>query len=253
MMQRTDPPPSGESERLLREHRRREAEIAPDRYAPWQPAELFMLGGRRRQAASMLRRAAAFPGPRTACLEIGYGRLGWLGELLCWGVREASLAGIELDARRAEDARRSLPAADLRVGDACSLAWPDETFRLAIASTVFTSVLDPRVRRRMALEAARVLQPGGALLWYDFRVDNPSNPGVRGIGRRELRSLFPALAGEIRSLTLAPPLARAIAPWSHWLATTLECVPLLRTHLMAVLVKRPDGRAAEPPAAGAPA
>ncbi len=229
-------PRMAENERLLREYRRREAEISPDRYAPWNPAESFMREVRRRRAARMLRRAGVFPGPETRCLEVGYGRLGWLGDLVSWGVRESSLAGIELDAVRASEARRALPAADLRVGDACELPWPDGEFALVIASTVFTSVLDDGVRRRLAAEVERVLAPGGALLWYDFRV-NPQNPEVRAVGRRELRELFPGLAGEVGSVTLAPPLARLITPWSHWLATTLEALPPLRTHLVAVLIK----------------
>ncbi len=226
-----------ENERLLREHRRREAEIPADRYAPWQPAEAFMLAGRRRLAAGMLRRAGVFPEAETPCLEVGYGRLGWLGDLISWGVREPGLAGIELDPARAAEARRRLPAADLRVGDAGDLPWADGTFQLVVASTVFTSVLDGDLRRLLAAEIGRVLRPGGALLWYDFRADNPRNRNVRGISRRQLRALFPELAGEVRSATLAPPLARFLAPRSHWLATTFEILPFLRTHLVAVLVK----------------
>ena len=235
-MTREDAGHRAEKDRLLREYRRREAELPPDLYAPWQAAESFMRAERRRRAARMLRRAGVFPGPETPCLEVGYGRLGWLGDLISWGVREGSLAGIELDAERAAVARAVLPAADLRVGDAAELPWPDGSFQLAIASTVFTSVLDPASRRRLAGEIERALSPGGALLWYDFRV-NPSNPNVRAIGRSELRSLFPGLSGVVRSVTLAPPLTRRIAPWSHLLATLLERLPLLRGHLIAVLVK----------------
>jgi hypothetical protein len=83
----------------------------------------------------------------------------------------------------------------------------------------------------------RVLRPGGALLWYDFRVDNPANPNVRGIGHRELEALFPGLACRVLSLTLAPPLARAVAPVSPGLARLLEGLPFLRSHLLGVLVK----------------
>ncbi len=227
-----------EGERLLREHRRREAEIPADRYAPWQPAEAFMLAGRRRLATDLLRRAGVFPESDTPCLEVGYGRLGWLGDLISWGVRESRLAGIELDAVRAAEARDSLPAADLRVGDARELPWADGDIQLVIASTVFTSVLEDDLRQRLAAEIVRVLRPGGALLWYDFRADNPRNPNVRGIGRRQLRELFPEIAGEIRSTTLAPPLSRLIVPRCHLLATALEALPFLRTHLVAVLVKR---------------
>ncbi len=221
----------------MREYRRREVEIAADRYAPWQSAECFMRAGRKRLAARLLRRGHAFPGAETPCLEVGHGRLGWLGDLISWGVRETSIAGIELDPVRAREAHRVLPSADLRVGDAGKMPWPDGAFRLVIASTVFTSVLEPLSRHRLAAEIERVLAPGGALLWYDFRVNNPRNRNVRGIGRRELRSLFPGLASVVRSVTLAPPLTRLIAPWSHWLATTLEAVPALRTHLVAVLIK----------------
>lgn len=228
---------SEERQRLLREHRRREAEIEPDLYAPWQPAELFMLAERRRRAAALLHGAGVFPGATTPCLEVGYGRLGWLGDLISWGVRETSLAGIELDEARAACAQEALPAADLRIGDAAAMPWADKRFSLVVTSTVFTSVLDAALRRQIADEIVRVLAPGGALLWYDFRVDNPRNPNVRGIGKRQLRELFPRLSGTLRTTTLAPPLVRRIAPRSHWLATTLETLSPLRTHLVAVLVK----------------
>jgi len=134
-------------------------------------------------------------------------------------------------------AREAFPSADLRVGDASRLPWPDATFRLVVASTTFSSILDPVLRRLVAAEAVRVLAPGGALLWYDLKVDNPRNPNVRGVGRRELAELFPELAGPVRSAALAPPIARAVAPASWLLADFLEAFPFLRTHLIAVLVK----------------
>lgn len=230
-------PGTGEQRRMLEENRRREAEIPAERYAPWDPAEMLARAERKRLAARLLRRAGAFPAASTACLEVGCGRLGWLGELVTWGVGGRRLHAIELDAGRLEQARASLPAADLRLGDAAHLPWPADAFGLVVASTVFTSVLDEAVRRRMASEIVRVLAPGGALLWYDFRFDNPRNPGVRGIRRRQLQELFPQLSGEIRSLTLAPPLARRVAPWSHRAAELLGALPFLRTHLLAVLVK----------------
>ena len=122
----------------------------------------------------MLHRAGVFPVAGNPCLEIGYGTLGWLAELVCWGIREADVYGLELDAQRARAAQAALPAADLRVGDASSIPWKDDTFRLVVASTVFTSILDSRVRQLVADEVTRVLAPGGALLWYDFAVNNPA-------------------------------------------------------------------------------
>jgi len=117
------------------------------------------------------------------------------------------------------------------------MPWEDACFQLVIASTVFSSILDARVRELLAREIVRVLTSGGVLLWYDFAFNNPRNPHVRRVSRDEIRMLFPDLAGPIQSVTLAPPLARAIAPRSWIVATVLQAMPLLRTHLLAVLEK----------------
>lgn len=228
---------SREQERILGEYRRRESAVDQDLYAPWNPAEDYMRAGRRRMAAALLRHAQAFPKPGKPVLEIGFGRIGWLSELLGWGLRLEDLHGIELDESRAGVARKALPGADLRVGDAASLPWPEDTFQLVVASTVFTSILDDELRRRIAGEVERTLAPGGALLWYDFRYDNPRNQQVRSVSAKEIRKLFPGLQGRIRSTTLLPPLARRTAPRSFLATACLEAVPFLRSHLVGVLVK----------------
>lgn len=228
---------AAERERIQLEYQRREREVSSDLYAPWQPSAQFMLEGRNRAAAMILHRLGVFPKPGDQCLEVGFGAMGWLSELIGWGVRESDLHGVELDPSRARRACEILPAADLRTGDAVKLPWNDDTFRLVITSTLFTSILDEKVRRLVADEIQRVLAPGGALLWYDFAYNNPGNPNVRGISRAELKRLFPALRGKIRRVTLAPPLTRLIAPRWWTLATFLEAIPLLRTHLIAVLIK----------------
>jgi len=225
-----------ERQRLRVEYQRR-AQINSDLYSPWQPAEIFFKSGRKAVAAAMLNEARVFPRTRDRCLEVGCGSGGWLADLISWGVRDSDLHGIDIDPVRIRRAKEIWSAADLRVGDAADLPWDDGTFSLVISSTVFTSVLDHDVRALIANEIVRVLAPGGALLWYDFAFDNPQNAQVRGIGRREIRKLFVQLAGNIRSVTLAPPLARLIVPRSWALATLLEAIPFLRTHLLAVLIK----------------
>jgi hypothetical protein len=227
-----------ERSRVQEEYRRRDYEIPTDLYAPWQPAEIFMRAGRKRVAATMLHQAGVFPRQGDQCLEVGFGSQGWLGDLITWGIRENDLHGIELDSSRVRHAKEILPNADLRVGDATVLPWNENSFRLVILSTVFTSILDSSIRELLASEVTRVIAPGGALLWYDFAVDNPRNPNVRGVGRKELLRLFPSLVGRIKRVTLAPPIARLLVPKSFTLALLLECLPPVRTHLLAVLVKR---------------
>lgn len=226
-----------ERERMLAAYANLPLSVTPEVYAPWQPAELLAREERKRVAARLLSRGGSFPGTKDLCLEVGCGTQGWLGDLTTWGVPQRNLHGIELDSRRVDTAQKCLPLADIRVGDATSLPWDDGRFQIVIASTVFSSILDARVRLFLAKEIVRVLSGGGVLLWYDFAYNNPRNPHVRRVGRREVRALFPELSGQIQSVTLAPPLARAIAPWSWTLATVLQAMPWLRTHLLAVLEK----------------
>lgn len=227
---------SDERRRLLAENARRRT-LDDDRYQPWNRAERFMLDDRRRRAAEMLERAGVFPGPTTRCLEVGFGDGTWLVDLLSFRVEETSLYGAEIDVTRAVSARRRLPSARLAVTGGAGLPYRGGAFSLVLASTVFTSILDPAMQDDLAADMARVLAPGGALLFYDFAVDNPRNPHVRAVTRRRLRELFPTLHGDVRSATLAPPISRRVAPLSVALAELLGHIPLLRTHLLAVLIK----------------
>lgn len=227
-----------ERQRILAEMARRSKEIPRDRDARWQPAQQWLINERRYVAVSLLKRCNVFPNRNTRCLEIGFGSGGWLPDLISWGVKETNLHGIELSEESVRSTSELLPAADLRWGDAADLPWEEGAFDLVVASTVFTSILHEGVRQKVSAEIARVLVPGGALLWYDFRFNNPQNPNVRGVTRRELLSLFSGFTGEIRSLALAPPLCRIVAPRSRVLTTMLSALPFLRTHLIGV-VKKP--------------
>jgi ubiquinone/menaquinone biosynthesis C-methylase UbiE len=226
-----------ERQRILTEYERRAKYISPDLYAPWQPANQLMLAERRRVASKLLNDAGVFPRPSTECLEIGCGSLGWLGELISWGVGETHLHAIELDPARAKQAKTTLPAAEVIVGDAVELPWPTETFKLVVVSTMFSSILNNDVRNLVASEITRVLASGGALLWYDFAANNPKNPNVCKVTLSEVARYFPTLHGASKKVTLAPPLARWVAPRSWTVATLLQALPFLRTHLLAVLIK----------------
>lgn len=227
-----------EIQRINTEYQRREAEIDADLYAPWQPGEIYIVSERQRIAAVMLRKAGKFPTIGDRCLEVGYGKLGWLGTLISWGLREADLYGIELDAGRASKAKQALSGAHLEIGNATQLPWPDGHFSLIIVSTVFSSVLDNNVRALIAAEMKRVLASGGVVLWYDMAVDNPSNPNIKGISKRDLEQIFSDFECHFQSVTLAPPIVRRVATWNWTLAAFLSSLPFLRTHLLAILIKK---------------
>lgn len=231
-------PAKQESLRIQAEYERRESEIDGDLYAPWRPGEMLMLSERKRVAASLLRRLGKFPERGSRCLEIGYGKIGWLADLISWGLLETDLHGIELDPRRALKAQDALPAADLKVGDATKLAWGDRFFDLVIVSTVFSSILDDEFRQLIATEIERVLKPDGAVVLYDIRVNNPRNKNLKRLGLREVNRLFSNFRYNARSLTLAPPISRPVARLSWVFATLLSGIPFLRTHRLTVLTKK---------------
>ncbi len=155
-----------------------------------------------------------------------------------WGADPAALCGIDLSAARIEHARQRIPQADLRAGSASELPWPAQSFDLVTQFTVFTSILDPALKRAVAAEMVRILKPDGAILWFDFRVNNPANSHVRGIPAREIRSLFAGCEIALASALLAPPLGRLIARWSWTLAELLHALPFFRTHYVGLIRKR---------------
>jgi len=173
-------------------------------------------------------------------LEVGCGTGHWLRAMVEWGVAPEGLVGIDLLGDRLTKARRLLPpSVRLATASGAALPFRDRRFDIVLQSTVFTSILDAGVRARVAEEMRRVLRPGGLILWYDFLVDNPANPNVRGMRRSEVERLFPACTIELSRVTLAPPLARALAGRSSLLAQLLSGVPFLCTHYVGVL--RPQG------------
>lgn len=217
-----------EADRILEELRRREREVPADFYSLDRPANRFLRRGQERALARALEEIGPLSGKRV--LEVGCGSGNWL-EML----GGAKLSGIELDPGRAALAAARFPEADVRTGDASSLPWASGSFDAVLQSTVFSSILDVGMRRAVASEMLRVLAPGGAILWYDFFVDNPSNRHVRGVRRREIEALFPGCRVSLRRTTLAPPLARRIVPVSWKLAALLESLRVLDTHYFGVI------------------
>ena len=133
-----------------------------------------------------------------------------------------------------------LPAAvTLHLGDACHAPIEPASCDLVFQATVFSSLLDERFQRQLADTMWRWVKPGGALLWYDFTVNNPANRDVRGVPLARVRTLFPHGRLEAQRITLAPPLARAACRISPALYPLLNVLPLLRTHVL-VWIGKPD-------------
>jgi SAM-dependent methyltransferase len=208
------------------------------RYQMLNPAVWQSVLERQRETLRLLARVAPNDLAQLDVLEVGCGGGGNLLELLRFGFDAARLHGIELLEERHALARHALPAAvRLTLGDASNAAVPSESCEIVLQSTVFSSLLDDAFQQRLADAMWRWVKPGGGVLWYDFKVNNPRNADVRGVPLARVRELFPHGVLQSRRITLAPPIARAVTRVHPSLYTVFNAVPLLRTHVLAWIAK----------------
>ncbi|MGH7605728.1 MAG: class I SAM-dependent methyltransferase [Gemmatimonadales bacterium] len=209
------------------------------RYDWSNPAYVFAMHDLERRLLTALRRFGLWPLASRRILDVGCGTGHWLRCLIAWGAQPQHTAGIDLLRDRVLAAAKLFPQrVGLSYGSAAALPFRSASFDLVSQFTVFTSILDPEVRRRVAEEMLRVLKPEGAILWYDFCIENRRNPDVRSVRAAEIRRLFPGCSVALGRVTLAPPLTRLVAPRSWTLCEILNLVPPLRTHYLGVIRRR---------------
>ncbi|MDC8772724.1 class I SAM-dependent methyltransferase [Roseateles albus] len=226
-----------ELEAIAERYQRRAGAVPIDRYSLLRP-EVWQMWQERQRA--LLRVLAQRPGTPADwhLAEVGCGAGGNLQEMLRFGFRPEHLQGVELLPERHAAACTVLPEAlRLSLGDASQAEIAPASQDLVLQSTVFSSILSDTVQAALAQAMWHWLKPGGAVLWYDFIVDNPRNPDVRGVPLKRVRELFPEARIKWQRLTLAPPLARLVCRLHPSAYTLFNSIPWLRTHVLAVIEK----------------
>lgn len=201
------------------------------------PGNQAILRERQRAIRRLLEAHGFFPLTNVRVLDVGCGSGRELAALVEMGAEPDLLYGVDLLPERIEEASRQYPMLHFQCANAEDLDFPDAYFTLVLLFTVFSSILDDGMAHNIAREVQRVLKPGGAVLWYDFRYNNPWNPHVRGMTKSHIRQFFPGFEMHLRTITLLPPLARRLGRLTRVLYPLLAVIPPLRTHYLGLLVK----------------
>jgi ubiquinone/menaquinone biosynthesis C-methylase UbiE len=210
------------------------------------PGNRALAAERQREVARRLAANGMLPLTDQRILEIGCGTGEVLAGMKSLGARSGNLHGVDVLPEQIKLAKRNYPDIHWHYGTGEALHFRSASFKLIVLFTVFSSILDDNVARNVASEVIRVLQPGGAVLWYDFRYNNPGNPHVRGLSSRQIRRLFPSLTIRLRSISLLPILARRLSWATPALYPMLATLTPLRTHYLGLLSKPPISDAVTP-------
>ena len=154
-----------------------------------------------------------------------------------FGASEKNLHGIDLREDRLSYAKKRFPKSNFNLMDARNINFNDSSFDMVISFTLFSSVLNIEYRKQIAREMARVLKPRGAILYYDFRYNNPFNRNVMQVKYKDIKSLFPNMRMELTLITVLPPLVRLFGGLAEYVYPALSKIPFLNSHHIGLIRK----------------
>lgn len=229
---------NAEVERIKQAYRLyHETDLAHKLWSAENPGNQKILDERTSMLQDLLRQAQLLPLTTHRILDVGCGNGDVLASFLNWGAQPNNLYGIDLLANRINTAKQKFPLFHFEEGNAENLSYPNLYFDIVVFFTVFSSILDMRMRANIAHEADRILKRGGVIVWYDFRYRNPQNRNTRPLGRKRIIDLFPGYQLQLKSITLLPPLARRLGRTTNSLYPFLATISFLRTHYIGLLLK----------------
>jgi ubiquinone/menaquinone biosynthesis C-methylase UbiE len=229
---------NSESQRIIEAYDRRTRAVPPGRYSPFQVAHLLLQQELDRRILRVLGKRTQRNLAGRRILDIGCGSGHWLRQFIQWGSNPDDLAGVDLLPDRIAQAQKLCPAGvHLECRDASQLGFAAQSFDIVFQAMAFSSILSREVKGSVAKEMLRVLRENGFILWYDFFVNNPRNPDVRGVGKNELRQLFAGCRIHCSRVTLAPPIGRVLGRFSESAYRFASSLRFASTHYLAVIEK----------------
>ena len=175
--------------------------------------------------------------PEARLLDLGAGDGGDCERFRQIGFRPERIVAVDLLRETLLRTRKSRGWLTVLQADAARLPFHDATFEVVYQSTMLSSILDPNLRGKILLEVRRVLSPNGLFVSYDTRYPNPWNRNTSPVSSSELQAAFLGWRVSARSTTPIPQLARLVGALSRMAWRAIETIPLLRSHLLAIVRK----------------
>jgi ubiquinone/menaquinone biosynthesis C-methylase UbiE len=152
---------------------------------------------------------------RGRVLDVGCGSGTSLLGFLKLGFSARNLAGIDINSDRLQAARFQLPSINFRCESADRMTFDASIFDIVFESTMFVSLTDEVLAKRIASEMIRVAKPNHYIVLTDWRYSRPGNSNYLGLSQKRIGRLFDVgTATERLHLTngaLIPPIGRAIS------------------------------------------
>lgn len=226
-----------EVERVRKVYRERDRNGKYRDYSIFNPFALFIFQQREKAIIKALKSHGMIHLSDKEILDVGCGMGDILRQFISYGAKPEHLHGIDLLPERIKIAKKLSPDIDFQYGNADSLPFKKEYFDIILQFTMFTSILNTEMKKKIAVGLLAALKQNGIILWYDYHISKPSNSDVHGVKKREIKSLFPDCVFNFKRITLAPPITRILAPYSFLSCYLLEKIPFLCTHFLAVIKK----------------
>jgi ubiquinone/menaquinone biosynthesis C-methylase UbiE len=207
-------------------------------YSAFDVANLFLKQQRQKELIHLLQKLGVQDLKQKKILEIGCGIGSVLIEFMSLGARSRNLYGVDIIRERVSGARKNLPGSTILYADAQNVPLPSQSFDIVTQFTALSSILSEDIRQNVVQEMKRLVRPDGVIIWYDF-LANPKNQHTRGIRPIEINRYFSDCKTMFRRITLAPPVARKIVPYSWLFAVLLEKITLLNSHYLVAISPPP--------------
>jgi ubiquinone/menaquinone biosynthesis C-methylase UbiE len=207
------------------------------RWSDSNTGNIAIIQERKQMVVKILQEHGFLPLTHRKILDVGCGFGHMLNLFRDLGAIPSNLFGVDLRQDRIREAKENLPEIVFQAANAEYLGFKNDTFDLILLFTVFSSIFDDGMMQNIANEVYRILKPGGAIIWYDMRYNNPYNRNVRGMNAARIRGLFPTLQIYLTKITLIPPLARRLGRFAPRIYPLMAAIPWLRTHYLGLMTK----------------